>query len=159
MNPCPCGYLGEATRECTCSQTAIGRYQRRISGPLLDRVDIFVEVPRVEYEKLAADRASEPSSAVRERVEAARARQRARLDGTGLTCNADMGPGDVRRLCVLESAAQSVLRAASTQLSLSARAYHRVLKLARSIADLAAAETIGAAHVAEALQYQSRGRA
>jgi magnesium chelatase family protein len=136
----------------------VTRYQKRLSGPLLDRIDIHLEVPRVEYEKLSSDRAGEPSSVVRARVEAARERQRARFAGTGLRCNADMGPGHVRRLCELEGTAQAVMRAAMQQLALSARAYHRVLKLARTIADLGEAEGIGAAHVAEALQYQPRGR-
>jgi magnesium chelatase family protein len=145
-------------RACTCSETAVTRYQKRLSGPLLDRIDIHLDVPRVEYDKLTSDRAGEPSSSVRQRVEAARERQRARFAGTALTCNADMGPGHVRRICVLDGAAGAVMRAAMTQLSLSARAYHRVLKLARTIADLAAAEDIGAAHLAEALQYQPRGR-
>jgi magnesium chelatase family protein len=158
MNPCPCGYYGDNLRACTCSETAVTRYQKRLSGPLLDRVDIHLEVPRVEYEKLASDRAGEPSGTVRQRVEAARERQRARFADGALTCNADMGPGHVRRLCVLDGAAQAVMRAAMTQLSLSARAYHRVLKLARTIADLAGAQDIGAAHLAEALQYQPRGR-
>ena len=155
---CPCGYYGDSLRACTCTETLVTRYQKRLSGPLLDRIDIHLEVPRVEYEKLTTDRAGEPSSAVRSRVEAARERQRARFVGTGLTCNADMGPGHVRRICALDGAAAAVMRAAMTQLSLSARAYHRVLKLARTIADLAGAEDIGAAHLAEALQYQPRGR-
>jgi hypothetical protein len=99
----------------------VTRYQKRLSGPLLDRIDIHLDVPRVEYDKLASDRAGEPSSAVRARVEAARERQRARFADTALTCNADMGPGHVRRLCALEGAAQAVMRAAMTQLSLSAR--------------------------------------
>ncbi|HLI26710.1 MAG TPA: YifB family Mg chelatase-like AAA ATPase [Chloroflexota bacterium] len=156
MNPCPCGFYGDSQRACTCSESAVTRYQKRLSGPLLDRIDIHLEVPRVEYEKLTADRAGEPSRVVRARVEAARARQRQRLAGTGLTCNADMGPGHVRKLCVLDQPAQAVLRAAMQHLHLSARAYHRVLKLARTIADLAGAEVIGAAHVAEALQYRPR---
>jgi magnesium chelatase family protein len=122
------------------------------------RGEFHLDVPRVEYEKLASHRTGEPSRVVRSRVEAARERQRARFAGTALTCNADMGPGHVRRECALEGAAQSVMRAAMTQLSLSARAYHRVLKLAGTIADLAAADQIGAAHLAEALQYQPRGR-
>jgi len=158
MNPCPCGYYGDTLRACTCTEAMVTRYQKRLSGPLLDRIDIHLEVPRVEYEKLAGERTGEPSAVVRARVEAARARQRARLAGTSLTCNAELGPGQVRRLCVLDQPAQAVLRAAMQQLALSARAYHRVLKLARTIADLAGAETIGVAHVAEALQYQPRGR-
>jgi len=158
LHGCPCGYYGDSLRACTCSETLVTRYQKRLSGPLLDRIDIHLDVPRVEYDKLASDRAGEASSVVRQRVEAARERQRARFAGTALTCNADMGPGQVRRLCALEGAAQAVMRAAMTQLSLSARAYHRVLKLARTIADLADAEQIGAAHLAEALQYQPRGR-
>ena len=145
-------------RSAAARAPAVTRNQKRLSGPLLDRIDIHLDVPRVEYDKLASDRAGEPSSVVRARVEAARERQRARFAGTALTCNADMGPGHVRRLCALEGAAQAVMRAAMTQLSLSARAYHRVLKLSRTIADLAGEEEIGAAHLAEALQYQPRGR-
>ena len=158
MNPCPWGYYADSLRECTCSEALVTRYQKRLSGPLLDRIDIHLEVPRVEYEKLASDRAGEPSSAVRARVEAARERQRTRFHGTGLTCNADMGPGHVRRLCVLGGTAQAVMRAAMQQLSLSARAYHRVLKLARTIADLAGVDGIGVQHVAEAVQYRSLDR-
>jgi magnesium chelatase family protein len=158
MNPCPCGYYGDSLRACTCSETMVTRYQKRLSGPLLDRIDLHLDVPRVDYAKLSSDRAGEPSRVVRQRVEAARARQRARLVGTGLTCNAEMGPGQVRRLCPLDAAGQAIMRAAMSQLALSARAYHRVLKLARTIADLAGAEQIEAAHLAEALQYQPRGR-
>src|SRR5262249_39819333 len=132
MNPCPCGFYGDNLRACTCSETMVTRYQKRLSGPLLDRVDIHLDVPRVEYDKLTSDRAGEPSSAVRARVGAARERQRARFAGTSLTCNADMGAGDVRRRCVLDGPAQAVMRAAMTQLSLSARAYHRCLKLSRT---------------------------
>lgn len=145
---CPCGYYGDTLRACICSETAVTRYQKRLSGPLLDRIDIHLDVPRVEYEKLASDRAGEPSSLVRARVEAARERQPARFQGTALTCNADMGPGRVRRLCALEGAAQAVMRAALRQRSLSARAYQRALNLARTIADLAGADEIGSACLA-----------
>jgi magnesium chelatase family protein len=138
----------------------VGRYQRRISGPLLDRIDIFVDVPRVDYEKLADDTLGEPSDAVRGRVEAARGRQRGRFVGTRFICNAEMTPLEVRQHCqmALEDAAQSLLRLAMNQLALSARSFHRVLKLARTIADLSGAESIASAHLAEALQYRHRGQ-
>jgi len=156
MNPCPCGYYGDPVRECTCSATAISRYQKRISGPLLDRIDIHVEVPRVDYEKLADKRKVEDSAMVRARVQAARERQLQRFVGTKLTCNAEMGPAEVRDFCQVDASAEKLLKAAMQQLHLSARAFHRVLKLARSIADLAESETIAANHVAEAIQYRPR---
>ena len=134
----------------------ISRYQKRISGPLLDRIDIHVEVPRVEYDKLTDDRLGEPSAAIRERVEAARERQRQRFAGTRLTRNADMGPAEVREYCRIDDAGRSLLRAAMTQLSMSARAFHRILKLARTIADLAGSEEIETHHLAEAIQYRPR---
>ena len=156
MNPCPCGYYGDPVRECTCSATAISRYQKRISGPLLDRIDIHVEVPRVDYEKLADKRKVEDSATVRQRVQTARERQLERFKGTKLTCNAEMGPAEVRDFCQVEASAEKLLKAAMQQLHLSARAFHRVLKLSRSIADLAGSETIAANHVAEAIQYRPR---
>jgi magnesium chelatase family protein len=159
MNPCPCGYAGDPVKACTCSMGAISRYQKRISGPMLDRIDIHVEVPRVEYQKLTDERALETSQEVRRRVEAAREAQVKRFAGTRLTCNAEMGPEEVRRHCATEPNAQSRLRAAMQQMHLSARAFHRVLKLARTIADLTGAPSISAAHVAEALQYRPRERA
>lgn len=157
MNPCPCGYWGDPTRECTCSPQAVARYQKRISGPLLDRFDITIEVPRVEYEKLADDRLGEPSRAIRARVEAARRRQQARFEHLPhVNCNADMGPAEIRLYCRLSSEGQALLRTAVRQLNLSARAYHRVLKLARTIADLADSEHIETHHLAEAIQYRRR---
>lgn len=156
MNPCPCGYASDPVKECTCSSGAIARYQRRISGPLLDRIDIHVEVPRVDYEKLADRRDVERSAAIRARVQAARELQARRFSGTKLTCNAEMGPAEVRAFCEVEAGGQSLLKAAMQQLHLSARAFHRILKLARTIADLAGAETIGVNHLAEAIQYRPR---
>jgi magnesium chelatase family protein len=156
MNPCPCGYYGDALRECTCSSATVTRYQKRISGPLLDRIDIHVEVPRVDFDKLSDDRLGEPSEIVRARVEAARATQRQRFAGTEITCNADMGPGDVLRYCKLDDEGRLLVRQAMQQLQLSARAYHRVLKLARSIADLEGVEDIQTSHLAEGLQYRPR---
>ncbi|MBM4432158.1 MAG: YifB family Mg chelatase-like AAA ATPase [Chloroflexi bacterium] len=167
MNPCPCGYYGDPVKECTCSPTMITRYRKRISGPLLDRIDIHVEVPRVEYEKLTDDRLGEPSASVRARVEKAREVQRERFAGAhggasgkmALLCNADMGPAEVRERCRLDDAGKSLLRAAMSQLGMSARAFHRILKLARTIADLDGATEIKTHHLAEAIQYRPRRQA
>ena len=156
MNPYPCEYLSDPVRECTCSPPTITRYQKRLSGPLLDRIDIHVEVPRVEYEKLTDTRPGERSEVVRARVLAARERQARRFAGSRIACNAEMGAAKVRTYCQVEGAAQPLLRAASRRLQLSARAFHRVLKLTRTIADLAEADGIQAPHLAEALQYRAR---
>ncbi|MFQ5997092.1 MAG: YifB family Mg chelatase-like AAA ATPase [Dehalococcoidales bacterium] len=156
MNPCPCGYYGDPFRQCTCSPGLVSRYQRRISGPFIDRVDIFIEVPHIDYEKLADDRLGEPSAKVQTRVKAARYRQLERFKGSRLTCNAEMTPTEVREFCQVEESAQSLLKAAMKQLYLSARAFHRILKLARTIADLENSAIIKAHHVAEAVQYRPR---
>ncbi|MCJ7620424.1 MAG: YifB family Mg chelatase-like AAA ATPase, partial [Anaerolineae bacterium] len=156
MNPCPCGYFGDPTRECTCPMSMVSRYQKRLSGPLLDRIDIHIDVPRVDYEKLTDSRLGEPSEKMRQRVEKARRAQRARFADGKLSCNADMGPAEVREYCQVDDAGRSLLRAAMEQLQMSARAFHRVLKLGRTIADLAGSETIQTAHLAEALQYRPR---
>ena len=159
LNPCPCGYYGDPERECTCSNQMVQRYQKRISGPMLDRIDIHVEVPRVDYDKLSSDRLGEPSADLRARVEDARALQRKRFGGTPMTCNADMGPTEIREHCEVDAAGKSLLRAAMQQLQMSARAYHRILKLARTIADLAGSPRIEVAHLAEAIQYRPRRQA
>lgn len=156
QNPCPCGWHGDPERACTCSPALITRYQRRISGPLLDRIDIHVEVPRVNYDKLSSERQGEPSAAIRQRICAARERQQARFHGTRLLSNSDMGAAEIRDYCPLDSTGQSLMKAAVRQLNLSARGYHRVLKLARTIADLAGSEQIVPAHLAEAIQYRPR---
>ena len=156
MNPCVCGNLGDPHKQCTCTPSMVTRYQKRISGPVLDRIDIFVEVPRVEYEKLTGEQSGEASAMVKDRVGTARERQRARFTGTPFLANADMGPAEVWTYCRLDEAASSLAKAAMERLQLSARAFHRTLKVARTIADLAGAEQIGLAHLAEAVQYRQR---
>jgi magnesium chelatase family protein len=159
MNPCPCGYLGDPLHSCTCGPISIDRYRARISGPLLDRIDIHLEVPAVAYGELVEPSAAEHSAEVRARVEAARSIQRGRFQGQrGVHANAHMTSRDLRRHCRLNDAAESVLRQAVTRLGLSARAYHRILKIARTIADLAGAAEPTTAHVAEAVQYRSLDR-
>ena len=163
MNPCPCGYYGDPVKTCTCALGMVQKYQKRISGPMLDRFDIHVEVPRVEYDKLTNQRLGESSATIRERVEIARQRQISRFSiekvaednhKPGMTSNADMGVGEIRKFCKLDDSGETLMRAAMRQLQLSARAFHRVLKLARTIADLAGSENIAPNHLAEALQYR-----
>lgn len=156
MNPCPCGFFGDPVRECRCPSSTVTRYQKKISGPLLDRIDIHLEVPRIDYEQLSDRRAAERSGAVRKRVEEARAIQAQRYEGSDKLTNADMGPKEVQKFARLDEQGEQLVRMAVRQLSLSARAYHRVLKLARTIADLAFSEQIRSEHVAEALQYRPR---
>jgi len=154
MNPCSCGYFGDQTKECTCSNSAITRYQKRISGPLLDRIDIHIEIPRVDYEKLSSDRLGESSAAIRGRVQEARDRQLHRFSESEMliTSNADMGVAKVHLFCNLDKEGEDLMRSAMNQLQLSARGYHRVLKLSRTIADLAGKENIQSTHLAEALE-------
>jgi len=160
MNPCPCGYYGDLLKPCTCAHALVTKYQKRISGPLLDRIDIHIEVPRVDYEKLSGDRVSESSESIRARVQAARNIQQVRFTNPdprhSVICNADMRVGEIRRFCRLQDEGQRLMRSAMTQLNLSARAYHRILKLARTIADLAGCEDIQSVHLAEALQYRPK---
>jgi magnesium chelatase family protein len=156
MNPCPCGYYGDPFKECKCSPGEISRYHKRISGPLLDRIDIFIDVPHIDYEKLIEDKPVETSEEVGKRVKMAHEVQVKRFQGTKLRCNANMTPKEVKEFCTVESAAQSLLRAAMKQLHLTARAFHRILKLSRTIADLENSDIIKAYHIAEALQYRHK---
>ena len=156
MNPCPCGYYSDPLKECRCSPGEILRYHKRISGPLLDRIDMFVDVPRIDYEKLTDDRPGESADRVRARVRAAHELQLERFRGTKLGCNADMTPKEVKEFCIAETAAQSLLRTAMKQLHLTGRAFHRILKLSRTIADLDSSDTIKTHHMAEALQYRHK---
>jgi magnesium chelatase family protein len=156
VHPCPCGYYGDSQKPCTCAHSVVTKYQKRISGPMLDRIDIHIEVPRVDYEKLSSDRLGESSASIRERVQAARERQRVRFEGSDIVCSSDMRVAEVRKFCKLDEAGDSLVRAAMSQLNLSARGYHRVLKLARTIADLAGSEQIQSVHLAEALQYRPK---
>ena len=159
MNPCPCGHHGDPAHPCRCDQQSIERYLARVSGPLLDRIDIHLHVPAVAHRELTAERQEEPSAAIRDRVERARDVQRARFrDRPGVHANAHMVARDIRQLCQLPEAAERLLRAAMHRLGFSARAYHRIIKISRTIADLDARAEITAADVAEAIQYRTLDR-
>lgn len=158
MNPCPCGYYGSRQDRCRCSPAQIERYRSRISGPMLDRIDLHVEMTDVGYEDIAGRTPGEPSAAVRVRVEAARSRQRERYKGEGILFNAQLFGGQIQRFCPMEKEAETLLKRAFDALGLSARAYGRVLKVARTIADVEGSETIRPEHVAEAVQYRSLDR-
>ncbi|OGY48029.1 MAG: magnesium chelatase [Candidatus Buchananbacteria bacterium RIFCSPHIGHO2_01_FULL_46_12] len=156
MNPCPCGYLNDPDRNCTCFPAGIINYQKKISGPLLDRIDLHVEVPKVKFDKLAEETPAEASAMIRERVEAARKIQARRFKGLDLIANAEMSSRQTKDFCAVDEKTMALLRQAVSQLGLSARSYFRILKLARTIADLAGEEEIKLEHVAEALQYRPK---
>ncbi len=159
MNPCPCGYHGDAQRNCSCAPDGVRRYLARVSGPLLDRIDLHLEVPAVKYRALVDQGGGEPSAAIRERVDRARAVQRERFARrSGIYANAHMTPRDIRAFCRVSDGADALLRTALARLGLSARAYHRILKIARTIADLSGAAGLDAKHVSEAIQYRSLDR-
>lgn len=158
MNPCPCGYFGHPTKPCICSQNAAERYLGKISGPLLDRLDLHVEVPPVEFDVLSSHEKAESSAEIRERVNAARERQNRRFQGTEITCNARITPGLLHEACHLSPGAQTLLKTAFERMGLSARAFDRVLKISRTIADLDSCDTIEPRHAAEAVQYRALDR-
>ncbi len=158
MNPCPCGYYGHPTKECSCTDAAKKRYMDKVSGPILDRIDIHIEVAPVEYEQLSGKGNEEKSEDIKKRVNKARAVQRKRFNGTNVSCNAKMTPKMTKEFCVLSDDANALLKASFEKLGLSARAYDKILRIARTIADLDSAENIEISHIAEALQYRSLDR-
>jgi magnesium chelatase family protein len=158
MNPCPCGYLGDARRSCTCTQADIQRYRSRLSGPLLDRIDLHVEVPAVPYDDLRKERPGKSSADMRKSVESARVRQGERFHKSRSKCNADLSGRELERHCRLDQPGHVFLREAVNTLSLSARAYTRILRIARTIADLENSPDIDARHLAEAVNCRSLDR-
>lgn len=159
MNPCPCGNYGSAVKKCTCTPNDIRKYQARISGPLLDRIDIQVEVDNVNYDDLISEKLEESSETVKKRAENARKIQRARFEDSSVSCNSEMGEKELRKYCELSPEGESILKAAFEKLKLSARARSRILKVARTIADLAYSENILPEHVYEAISYRTYGAA
>ena len=158
MNPCPCGYFGHPTHPCTCSFTKVSRYLARVSGPLLDRMDLHVEVPPVSFDHLDSQEEGEPSCQIKARVDAARSLQRERYQGTGISCNARITPAVLHSVCDMTESARKLLKNVFEKLGLSARAYDRILKVSRTIADLDRQEKIGSSHIAEAVQYRTLDR-
>lgn len=158
MNPCPCGYFGHPKKPCSCSGNSVSKYLNKVSGPLLDRMDLHVEVPPVEFGELTSSEHSESSSDIRVRVNVARKLQQKRYEGSGITCNARITTPLLKQFCVLDSTAENMLRLAFDKMNLSGRAYDRILKVARTIADLDGSEIILAGHIAEAVQFRSLDR-
>lgn len=158
MNPCPCGYLGHPTRQCTCTDAARKRYRDKISGPLLDRIDIHIEVQPIDYDRLSGKEKGESSKSIRERVNRARAVQNKRFEGTDISCNAKMSPRATREYCILSEDAEKMLKNSFEAMGLSARAYDKILRIARTVADLDGSELIELPHIAEAIQYRSLDR-
>ncbi len=154
MNPCKCGWYGDPSGRCRCSDLAVEHYRSRISGPMLDRIDIVVEVPSVHFDDLKKRAEAEPSSVVRQRVNQARAIQNRRFGGSGM-CNARMGPEEMRRFCGLSEESSALMKTAFETMGLTARSFDRILKVARTVADLDSSETIEPSHIAEAIQYRA----
>lgn len=158
MNPCPCGFYGHPTRPCTCSSGAASRYVNRVSGPLLDRIDIHIEVPPVNFDELSANAKAESSAKIKERVNKARKIQLERLSGTGAACNAKMSAAQTKEFCQMTPEAKTMLKSAFEKLALSARAYDKILRVARTVADLESCEVIDTAHISRAIQFRSLDR-
>jgi len=158
MNPCPCGYLGDPSHACTCTPIAIRRYRSRISGPLLDRIDLHVEVPAVAYRDLSGNYETESSAAIAARVLKARQIQQQRFHGTKVHCNAQMNARLIKKYCELDEEGHRILELAGEKLGFSARSYSRILKVARTIADLDGSASIRTPHLAEAIQYRNLDR-
>ena len=156
MNPCPCGFFGDPERECQCSPSEIIRYRKKISGPFLDRIDLYLEVPRVEFEKIRSKVVAEKSSCIRQRVERARAIQRKRFKKIKILTNSEMLPQQIEEFCFIDKKAEDLLKKAVEKFAFSVRACHRVLKVARTIADLDGEEEIKSSHLAEAISYRSK---
>ncbi|HHW45800.1 MAG TPA: YifB family Mg chelatase-like AAA ATPase [Clostridiales bacterium] len=158
MNPCPCGFYGHPTKPCSCSQTAVNKYLSRISGPLLDRIDLHIEVPPVDFGALHSKSKEETSDVIRRRVNRAREIQTKRYDGTGITCNASLTPAMLKEYCIMTEQASNMLKSAFDHLGLSARAYDRILKVARTIADLDNCDIIDSSHISQCIQFRSLDR-
>lgn len=156
QNPCPCGYYGDLEKQCHCSAGQVLKYQKKISGPFLDRIDLYLEVPRIQFSKLTKEELAESSVKVRKRVELARERQQFRLKNKKIVVNAEMNLKEIKEFCSIEDTSLELLKRASYQLRFSARGYHRILKLARTIADLAGSDKIESSHIGEALQYRTK---